>query len=380
MESAAQYLERVRTRSQVVMAVIMTLAAVYFVRSILFPVALSLLIALSLRPMVRFFTARKVPEFVSALVILAVLLGVFISGVLALAGPVSDWNQNAPRHMLEIQRKLRPVKEAVEEIGAAAEQIQQITEPEETAVMTEVSVSGTPLPAALINATGGMIVNAGIVLSSLFVLLAYGDGFFNAISNLARTHQQQRNILEVTSSVEKMLSRYLMTLSLINAGMGTVVGLGLWALGMPNPLLWGVMAAVLNFIPYLGLLAGCVTVFFVALVSFDDSLSRALMAPLIYYTVNLVESNWVSPVLLGRSLKMNVVVLFMGVLFWGWLWGLGGILIAVPLMAVFLILCEQVKSLQPLAKFLGCPEPCDPVEPVPATNAGQAGRGLRGGG
>lgn len=358
-------LEQVRTGALLTIASILTLCAIYFVRSILFPVALSLLIALALRPLVRYLKERNIPQVVSAVAILLVLMAMTGFGLYAVAAPATAWMRNAPRQMQEVQVKLEPLRRATQEIGKAFEQVQGITKPVE-ADTPKVAVSESTLPNMVLNTTGEMLVAVGLVFSSLFVLLAYGDGFFKAISNLGPTPQHRVNILRLIESIEKMISRYLMTYGLINVGLGIVIGLGMWAIGMPNPLLWGVMAGALNFIPYFGLVVGSAILFFAALVTFDDSLLHAALAPLIYYVANLIESNWVTPTLLGRSLQMNIVILFLGVLFWGWLWGIGGILIAVPLMAAFQIVCEHFRILEPLARFLGSPEPKEP-EPVAAT-------------
>src|SRR5690606_28930507 len=123
----------------------------------------------------------------------------------------------------------------------------------------------------------------------------------------------------------------LLAISLINAGLGAVVAAVMWAIGMPNPLLWGVMAALLNYVPYVGALVGLAVVAVVALVSFDSA-GTALLVPALYFACTTIEGQFVTPMLLGKRFEMNPVMVFLSIATWGWLWGVPGALMAVPLL------------------------------------------------
>jgi predicted PurR-regulated permease PerM len=124
----------------------------------------------------------------------------------------------------------------------------------------------------------------------------------------------------------------------------------MWALGLPTPVLWGVMAALLNFIPFAGATVGAMVVFLVALLQFD--LSYACLAPAIYVFVNVIESYWVTPALLGKSMSLNPVVILLSITLWGWMWGIGGVFMAVPLLVVLKIICDNVETLTPLGRMM----------------------------
>jgi len=152
--------------------------------------------------------------------------------------------------------------------------------------------------------------------------------------------------------VESEVSRYLGTVTLINIGEGTAVGLVAYLLGMPTPVLWGVMAALLPYIPFLGAMVGIGTTAVVALLTFQET-GRALLMPLAYMAINFTQAYLVTPLLLGRRLTLNPVVIFLGLTFWGWMWGVVGALIAVPLLVIFKILCDHSERLAPIGEFLG---------------------------
>jgi predicted PurR-regulated permease PerM len=166
------------------------------------------------------------------------------------------------------------------------------------------------------------------------------------------TFGDKRRAIAITGDIQRQTSRYLLTITLINAGLGVAQGIAMYFVGLPNPLLWGVMAFVLNFIPYVGALLGAGVVGLVALISFD-SMTHAAVAPLVYLALTAVEGQVVTPSVLGRSLVLNPLVIFVAVMFWGWLWGVPGALMAVPLLVVLKAICDNVESWGALGEFIG---------------------------
>ena len=141
-------------------------------------------------------------------------------------------------------------------------------------------------------------------------------------------------------------------MTLINVGVGVAVGVGVWLLQMPNPVLWGVLACVLTYIPYLGAVVGIGILGLAALLAFDD-LGHALAVPGVYLVVSFLEGNFITPLVLGRRLTLNPVVIFVGLLFWFFLWGIPGALLAVPILAICKIVCDHVDTLAPIGEFFG---------------------------
>ena len=157
--------------------------------------------------------------------------------------------------------------------------------------------------------------------------------------------------MEIVREIESRLARYLMTVSGINLALGMTVGLSMHLLGMPNAFLWGVMAAALTFIPYLGHMIGVCVVTLVAAVTFDD-LGRILTVGGVYWALAVIEGTLVNPMIVGRRLELNPVIIVIGLMLWGWIWGIGGAFVAVPLMVAVKIFCDHIDSLAPIGEFL----------------------------
>ena len=186
----------------------------------------------------------------------------------------------------------------------------------------------------------------------LYFLLASGDLFLRKLVRVLPRLSDKKRAIEIARQTEGHISTYLSTVTLINIALGLIVGVAMHLVGMPNAILWGVMAGLLNFIPYLGALATAGILAIVSVLTFD-SLGRALVAPLLYLAINTVEGYLVTPMLLGRRLTLNPVVIFLGIILWGWLWGIPGALLAVPILATFKIFCDQIEPLAPIGEFLG---------------------------
>jgi predicted PurR-regulated permease PerM len=143
-----------------------------------------------------------------------------------------------------------------------------------------------------------------------------------------------------------------LTITLINAGLGLAVGIAMSWLGMPNPVLWGVMTGCFNFIPYLGAVSSAIILTLVALLTFDG-LDRALLVPSMFMGLTTLEGFFVTPMIVGHRLTLNPVAIFIWLTFWGWLWGVPGMLLAVPLLATLKIVCDHIRPLNPVGEFLG---------------------------
>jgi predicted PurR-regulated permease PerM len=185
-----------------------------------------------------------------------------------------------------------------------------------------------------------------------FLLLASGDTFLDKLVRVLPLRREKREAVEIAGETERVVSHYMLVTALINVGQGTLVGLAMALLHFPNPVLWGLLTFCLEFIPYLGGAAMLILLSLVGLATFD-SVGHALLAPLLYLTITTLQNNLVSPVAYGRRLRLNAVVVFVGVLFWYGLWGVPGAFLAVPILASGKILGDHIEALAPLAEFLG---------------------------
>jgi predicted PurR-regulated permease PerM len=330
---------------------IMAVYALYFAKDFFMPVVLAFLLTLTLTPIVRFFRKRGVPSPISAtLLVVTFGLGVTLVGYM-ISGPVVSLFDGAPRIGRELRHRLADIRAPLDRIVEASKQVGDVSNTTSEPGLQRVVIEqpGILTRAASNLASAG--TSAAITLILALFLLASGTLFYEKIVQSFPLMSDKKRALRVVYDVEREISRYLLTISLINCGLGVAVGLGLWAIGMPDPLVWGVAAALLNFLPYVGALTGIVTVGVVSLVSFQ-SFGYALLAPLFYFACTVLEGQFLTPMIVGRRLELNSVSIFIALAFWTWLWGAIGTLIAVPLLVVIKVFCDHFEGLQHLGNFL----------------------------
>lgn len=342
--------------------IILMLGVIYFAKEILLPVALAFMLTLTLSPVVRYFLRFRIPEWLSALAIVLVLVGGSAAGVYYLSGPVSGWIDGAPETGRKIRDKISGLRAPVDAAVNASKQVEEIA-----AASNDPSVQKVVLqqPGIVSRAADGIVSfgsMAGITIVLLFFLLASGKLFSEKLVRILPTMSEKKRAIRVVHAVEEEVSVYLLTIAAINAGLGVAIAGVTWSLGMPNPILWGLMAAILNFIPYVGAFIGISVVAIVALVSFDSP-GLAMLPPALYFLCAIVEGQFMTPALLGKRLEMNTVVVFLAVAFWGWLWGVLGALMAVPILVSVRVLCDHFESLSSLGEFLAGPTP-EEAEPT----------------
>ena len=322
---------------------------IYFMRSILLPIVLALLLSYLLRPIVRGLARLKIPLPVGSALILIGLLAVVSSGISALATPTVTWLQKAPAGLTELQRKLSPVKRSVAQVTQATGEIEKLTST--NAEIKTVEVKRHPITEMFFMRTPEFIASAVLSLILLYFLLVYDQAFIAKLVKLLPTFSDKKTAVAIAHDIESQVSRYLFTITAINACLGVAVGTVVGLLGLRNPVMWGVMVALLNFVPYLGALTGIICMTIGATLSFD-SLGYALIFPAVYLAFGTLEGSFITPWIMGRSLTLNPVIILLSLTFWGWMWGIVGIILAVPILAAFKIFCAHIKPMEPLAEFL----------------------------
>ena len=342
----------------------MAFGAITYAQAFLMPVVLAFLLALVFSPVRRALERLRVPAGLGAALIVSTLVAAFLAVVIALAAPVAGLVDDAPRIAAEVQRKLADLRGTAEDVAEVAAQVDQIAQGGGAGEAAEdaAAVTGADTPervvveergAAMTLAMTAPTVLAQILLTLvlLFFLLASGDMFYEKIVHVVPRFSDKRRAVRIAYDIERRLSRYLLTIAIINAGLGCAVGLAMWAIGMPTPLLFGVIGFVFNFVPYVGAVAGVVIVTAVAIVSLD-TVGLALLAGALYFGCTAVEGQFVTPYFVGRALRLNVVVVFISVTLWAWLWSVVGMLVATPVLVAIRTLCEHIPSLEPLGDFL----------------------------
>ena len=323
---------------------------IYFMRSILLPIVLALLLSFLFRPIVRVLAKLKIPLSVSAAFILIGLLALVGYGITALATPAVGWLQKAPAGLTELEHKLLPVKKSVAQVTQATGEIEKLAAPEPQTA-PKVEVKRHPITEMFFVRTPEFIASAVLLSILLYFLLVYDQAFIAKLVKLLPTLSDKKTAVSIAHDIESHVSRYLFTITAINTCLGLAVGTAVGLLGLPNPVMWGVMVALLNFVPYLGALAGIICMTIGAVLSFD-SLGYALIFPAVYLAFGTLEGSFITPWVMGRSLTLNPVIILLSLTFWGWMWGIVGIILAVPILAAFKIFCAHTKPMEPLAEFL----------------------------
>jgi predicted PurR-regulated permease PerM len=333
-----------------VLAVFYTL---HLAQAFILPIVLAVLLDFMLSPVVRALKKRRIPEPLGAGLVMLGLVGALGAGVWYLAGPAADWIARAPQSAATVQRKLETMRGSVEQVTKAAEQVEKATQVTASDDRTrQVEIKGPSLSQQLFGGTASLLSAATVVLFLTYFLLAVGDLFLQKLVAVLPQFKDKKTAVSIARETEAQISVYLFTSTLINIGVGVVTAVAMWLVGMPNAALWGVVAAVLNFVPYVGALVNMVILALAALVTFD-SVSRALLVPAVFFGINLIEGNLVTPMILGRRMRLNTVALFIGFVFWWYIWGVAGAILAVPMMAALKIVCDHIESLTPIGEFLG---------------------------
>jgi len=362
--------------------IILTILAIsytlYFAKPVMLPIVGAFLLNLLFSPVVKFLKQYRVPNVLGTLGVMGVGFGLVAYALSYTTAPAQSWLADKDKNIEILKTKLESLRNPIagliemsEEIdnlstgdirrpekeskGVAVDMINSATGNEvglDTKAVVPVSVSQPSISSKIFSTTGDALVGISLMMVLLFYLLASGDRGLEKLVEIMPTFKNKRRIVELTQAIEMSISQYLLTTTVINIALGFVIGTGLWVMGMPSPVLWGTIAMLLNFLPFVGAFIGAGIVFFAAVISFD-SLGYAAVAPVIYLSANVVEANFITPVLIGRSVSLHPVWLMLFFVIVGWVWGVGGAIVAVPLLAVIKITCDHVEPLMPIGTFLG---------------------------
>jgi predicted PurR-regulated permease PerM len=341
-----------RSRPLLVLVCGLSGVLLYFAQAAFIPVALALLFAVVLSSPVEALHRQGLPRSVSAILILMIFLGASGGAVNLLWEPAQQWLAGAPRIVKIIEQKVGPMARVLRRIDAVVYSAGHLTEAGRSTKPTQ--TRATPAPGAsgglLLGTSTALVALTTVVVLTLF-LLAGGPPMLGRMTASLASDAHSTRVLQVIDAVRSELGRYYGTIALINLGLGLATGLGMMALGMPNPVLWGALAAVLNFIPYVGSATTLVVLSVVAIVSFD-SVGRVLAVGATYLGLATIEGQIVQPLLLGRRLELSPIIVFLALWFGGWFWGIAGVVIAVPCLVALKVAAEHSAHGTPLVEFL----------------------------
>lgn len=313
---------------------------------------LALLLSYLLRPIVRALAKIKIPPLIGSAVVLLALASAIVYSASFLVAPATSWLEKAPYSVQQLQLRLASFKKPMARVAQASGAIENLTKSDNAPAQTQtVEVKQHPLTENLFAHTTEFLIGGLTMIILLYFLLAYDEVFLSKLIKLMPALSDKKRAVSIAHEIETQVSRYLFTVTLINCCLGVAVGATVGLMGLPNPLMWGAMVAILNFVPYLGALTGIICMTLGAVLSFD-SIGYALLFPLAYFVIAALEGNFITPFVMGRSLTLNPVLVLLSLTFWGWMWGIVGVILAVPILAVFKIFCSHIEPMEPLVEFI----------------------------
>jgi predicted PurR-regulated permease PerM len=325
-------------------------AAVYVARDIILPIILAVILKLLLQPAVRGLHTLYVPRPIGAVASIAVLFAVIIGFTAMISGPASNWAEKLPESLPRLEQHLAPITARLNEARAALQKAEEATQAPGDG-SSVVTLRGPGLTGALVESTRVALSTLFTTIILLFFLLIAGETFLRRMVEVLPRFSDKRQAVEIAQQVEHDMSIYLVTISAMNAAVGTATGLMAWAIGLGDPLLWGAVAFLLNYIMFLGPLLGVVLFFFVGTLSFD-SLGMAALPATLYFCIHMAEGEFITPMLLARRFTLNPVLVILSLVFWFWMWNVPGAILAVPILAVIKIICDRIRPLAVFGHFL----------------------------
>lgn len=330
-----------------------TIAALYVAADILLPVVTAIMLKLLLQPLVRVAERLHLPRAVGAVVALVLLIGCAAGLLSALAGPATDWAGRLPKALPRVQEQLAFLRTPIDGLKDLLHQAEVL------AVGPDGDVAATASPplrspnlvGVLFSGTTALAATVFTTLIVLFYLLLYGETFLRRVVEILPRFASKRQAVEISLRIEQDISAYLVTVTLLNAMVGIATGAVMWVCGVDDPLLWGTIAFMLNYVPIIGPLGGIVLFTAAGVVSLGVTWS-ALLPVGLYFLIHVVEGEFATPLVLARRFTINPVAVVLALVFWFWLWGMPGAILAVPMLVITKIICDALTPLRAFGHFL----------------------------
>ncbi|HSY08904.1 MAG TPA: AI-2E family transporter [Steroidobacteraceae bacterium] len=322
-------------------------AILYFGAVAFIPVALALFFALLLSPAVDALHRLRVPRTLAAALVMLVLLLLGAAIVDGISAPAKEWFARAPQTIRKIEQRIRPVRSVIAQVDAVKERAGQLAEGPHAAAPVPATTSGS---SSALEMTQSLLEAITVIPLTLF-FLAGGPPLLARMAAALSGSERSAACLRVTEAIRAELGRYFGTIALINLGLGLATAAVMALLGMPNALLWGTVAAVLNFVPFVGPMTTLGIVAVAALVTFN-SVGQALAVPGAFLGLHLIESQLVQPLFVGHRLEVSALIILLTVWFGFWFWGIPGIMLAVPLLVALKAAAEHLEGWRPVLEFL----------------------------
>ena len=326
------------------------LAAAYFASEIVLPLIFAVVLKLLLQPAVRILERLHVPRIIASLLVIFALFGTIVGLGAAVSGPAGTWAAKLPEGIPRLQERLSIVREPINTLQRFLHQVEDFggTGPSTNATAP---AQGPTLLTDLFKGTRNFAGGFFTTVLFLFFLLVSGDIFLRRLVEVLPRFKSKRQVIEISQKIESDISAYLITITIMNTAVGIATALAMWLTGVGDPILWGTAAFLLNYVPILGPTLG-VLIFLLAGLLTYDALWPALLPAGLYLGLHLIEGETVTPMLLAKRFTLNPVLVIVSLVFWFWMWGIPGAILALPMLAIAKIICDQVQPLAAFGHFL----------------------------
>ena len=327
---------------RVLLNALLLLALLYTVtlcKALLIPLVLAAFIGLALNPIVAGAARWRVPRWLGASVLMLALIGGIGTGIGLLTPPALDWIHEAPTTIRRFVPKLEHITQPLEAASRATQTLVNGRPVRVRPQPADVAVSAWDVVSAAPKVLAAILT----VVLLVFFFLVYGDLLLRRLVEIGPDFRYKRQAVSVVRGIQHEVSRYILTTLLINFALGAITAGILWQLRMPDPLLWGAVAMFANFIPYVGAIFTTSVLLLVGLAHFDE-LGHALLPALCFAGLTVFEGNLVTPLILGRRMRLSPIAILVWLLVWGWLWGIPGALLAVPMLTSAKLIAEHVRG------------------------------------
>ena len=327
------------------------LAVLYLASAIILPVALAFVLNLLLQPAVRLLGRLHLPRAVGALLSILLVIAALVGFVAALSVPAANWAERLPEGIPRLEAHLQVMKGPIQALQKVIQQAEQAADAPPgrgsiVSVRRDLGITG-----ALFVGTRSVLDGLFTTVLVLYFLLVAGNIFLRRIVEILPTFSNKRQAVDISQQIQEDISAYLVTITAMNAAVGVTTAFAMYVCGLGDPLLWGTTAFLLNYIPILGPLFGVCIFVLVGMLSFE-SLWWALLPPVLYFGIHLVEGERLTPMLLARRFTLNPVLIILSLVFWFWMWGVLGAILAVPMLAIVKIISDRLRPLKALGHFL----------------------------
>lgn len=336
-----------------ILAVLAIVYTLYFGKEILLPIALALVLKLLLQPAMRLLHERlRLPGALAALLLIIAVFSAVAAVGFTISVPASGWIQKAPESLPLLKEKLAILRQPLDYLQNGLKELENLTGPSGGDGQTVTVKQGSGLAGSLATGTATTLSRSFTTMIILFFLLASGDRLLRGFVEVLPRFKDKRTAVEIATEIEENISGYLLTITMMNALVGVATGIAMKLCGLGDPILWGAMAFLLNYIPILGPMTGVVIFFLVGIVTFDWPWYAFVPAG-IYLLIHIAEGETITPMLLAKRFTLNPVLVIVSLFFWHTVWGIPGALLAVPLLAIFKLVADRIEPLKPIGHIIG---------------------------